>query len=155
MPRRETMIKRVSQHIHLLLATLLCAALFHANLTIAEKENGGYAEQSLGQAELTYDESNSAGRDLGLSGSDMALAAPTSHFTHAERTLSYGRYQHHSVQGRQVNASRRGAGANTLCKSGKCIDINQTSRAVVLLWLFPSDLFSPQSMLINLRRLRL
>lgn len=138
-----------------LLWGLLCVTFCYANSSAVV---AGKMSQSVEIVEatdvLSYAESNSAGRDLGLAGGEMALGAPSARIASAERTISCGRTSFQtSSQGRPTSTPRRMA--TQFCKSGKCIDINQTGRVVVLLWLWPSDLFSPQSMLINLRRLRL
>ena len=131
---------------------VLCALFYCANINLAEDSRPTLAELSADNS-MEYNESNSAGRELGLSGCDMTLGAPASHIAPIERTVSCGRSFRTTSHRRLSGASTRKA--TQFCKSGKFRDINQVGRVIVLLWLYPSDLYSPQSMLINLRRLRL
>ena len=147
------MKRTIATYLPKVLTLLLCAVLYFVNTHPAEESAGRCVEVDTHE-ELAYNESNSAGRDLGLSGKDMALGVPSARIATAERTIVCGRTSFQtSSQGRPTSSPRRIA--TQFCKSGKFVDINQTDRVVVLLWLWPSDLFSPQSMLINLRRLRL
>lgn len=147
------MKRTIATYLPKVLTLLFCAVLYFVNAHPAE-ESAGRCVVVNSHEEMAYDESNSAGRELGLSGKDMALGVPSARIASAERTIVCGRTSFQtSSQGRPTSSPRRIA--TQFCKSGKFIDINQTNRVVVLLWLWLSDLFSPQSMLINLRRLRL
>ena len=147
------MKRTIETYLPKVLTLFLCAVLYFVNAHPSEVSGERCVVVDTHES-LAYDESNSAGRQLGLSGTDMALGAPSARIASAERTVVCGRtFRTTTSQGRLSGASARRAAQ--FCKSGKIVDINQTGRVVVLLWLWPSDLFSPQSMLINLRRLRL